>query len=216
MRFGLVLLHRGVPAPPFPRQQRTPCGILLNTMSTEETDLLVRRIRGGETECYAELIRRYEQPVWRVVAALLQDFEQSREVLQQVFVNAYLHLDQYQLGRDYELWIKAIARNCVRQEMRRLARESNRLEVYRQQLEMRWKDGLAAERDEVRYLEALASCRSELPERSAKVVAWRYEQSQSFDEIAATLQTTRDAVEKLLSRVRGVLRECIERRLART
>jgi RNA polymerase sigma-70 factor (ECF subfamily) len=184
-------------------------------MRIEEIDLLVRRIRGGETECFAEVIRRYEQPVWRVVAAMLQDFEQSREVQQQVFVNAYLHLDQYQLGRDFEIWIKAIARNCVRQELRRLARETSRLEVYRLQLEERWKDAATAEREEARYLEALATCRKELPERSALAVAWRYEEDKSFEEIAALLQTTRDAAEKLLSRVRSVLRECIERQLAR-
>jgi RNA polymerase sigma-70 factor (ECF subfamily) len=180
----------------------------------EDTDLLVRRVRSGEVECFAELIRRYEQPVWRVVAAMLQDFEQSRDVQQQVFVNAYLHLDQYQLGRDFELWIKAIARNCVRQELRKLARESSWLEAYRQRLESRWKQMAAAEHEDGRYLEALTHCRQELPERSARAVSWRYEQGKSFDEIASLLDTTRDAVEKLLSRVRSVLRECIERRLA--
>jgi RNA polymerase sigma-70 factor (ECF subfamily) len=183
-------------------------------MTSEDTDLLVRRVRSGETECFAELIRRYERPVWRVVAAMLQDFEQSREVQQQVFVNAYLHLDQYQLGRDFGVWIKAIARNCVRQELRKLARESARLEAYRERLEAAWKDELAAERDERAYLEALAECRGQLPDRSAHVISWRYEQGKSFDEIAEMLESTRDAAEKLLSRVRSLLRECIERRLA--
>jgi RNA polymerase sigma-70 factor (ECF subfamily) len=183
-------------------------------MNAPDTDLLVRRIRSGETECFAEIIRRFERPVWRVVAAMLQDFEQSREVQQQVFMSAYMHLDQYQLGRDFGVWIKSIARNCVRQELRRLARESNRLEVYRLRLEERWKDLVAAECHEEQYLEALARCRQQLPERSAQAVTWRYEQAKSFEEIAALLETTREAAEKLLSRARSLLRACIETQLA--
>ena len=183
-------------------------------MMTGEIDLLIRRIRGGETECFAEVIRRYEQPVWRVVAAMLQDFDRSREMLQQVFVNAYLHLDQFQLGRDFEAWIKEIARNCVRQELRRTARQSAHLEAYRLHLEQEWSAPTATEA-EARYLAALAACRGELPERSAQAINWRYEQGHSFEEIAKQLATTRDAAEKLLSRVRLLLRECIETRLAK-
>lgn len=183
-------------------------------MTTGDMDLLIRRIRGGETECFAEVIRRFEQPVWQVVAAMLQDFDRSREMLQQVFVNAYLHLDQFQLGRDFELWIKEIARNCVRQELRKLARQSTRLEAYRVQLEQEWSVAAMATEAETRYLEALASCREQLPERSSQAIVWRYEQGHSFDEIASRLSMTRAAAEKLLSRVRSLLRECVEARLA--
>ena len=183
-------------------------------MTAGEIDLLIRRIRGGETECFAEVVRRFEQPTWRVVAAMLQDFDRSREMLQRVFVNAYLHLDRFELGRDFEVWIKEIARNCVRQELRQLARQSTRLEAYRLQLEQEWSVAATAEEAETRYLEALASCREQLPERSAQAIVWRYEQGHSFDEIASRLSTTRAAAEKLLSRVRSLLRECVESRLA--
>ena len=145
---------------------------------------------------------------------MLQDFDRSREMLQQVFVNAYLHLDQFQLGRDFEAWIKEIARNCVRQELRRTARQSAHLEAYRLHLEQEWSAPTATEA-EARYLAALAACRGELPERSAQAINWRYEQGHSFEEIAKQLATTRDAAEKLLSRVRLLLRECIETRLAK-
>jgi RNA polymerase sigma-70 factor (ECF subfamily) len=183
---------------------------------SQEVDRLIREIRSGETERFAEIVRRFEQPVWRVVAAFLQDFEQSRELQQQVFVQAYMHLDQFELGRDFERWIKAIARNCVRQELRRLSRQQSRLQAYWHWLQRRWADAEVAEQEEREYLSALAACRDELPERSAQAITWRYEQGKSFDEIATRLETSRDATEKLLSRVRQMLRECIEARLATT
>jgi RNA polymerase sigma-70 factor (ECF subfamily) len=185
-------------------------------MLMSEVDALVRRVRGGEVEVFAELIRRYEQPVWRVVAAMLQSIDESRELLQQVFVDAYLNLDQFRLGEDFGLWIKAIARNCVRKELRRLARESKRLHVYRERLLQRLQDDMASERHTQAYLEALSACREQLPERSADVLDRRYGQGKTFEQIAQELEVTQAAVEKLLSRVRLALRDCIQLRLAQT
>ena len=182
----------------------------------DEVDSLVRRVWGGEIEAFAEIVRRFEQPVWRVVAALLQNFEESREVMQQVFVDAYLHLDQYRLGRDFGAWIKAIARNRVRQELRRLGRESKHLAAYREHLLERLRNEEASDRREQEYLDALDACRQQLPEHSARVVRLRYTEGKTFDQIAAELDTTRTAVEKLLSRVRLALRDCIHTRLGQT
>lgn len=178
----------------------------------QEFDLLVRRVRSGEIEAYAEIVRACEQTVWRVVAAMLQDFEQSRDVMQQVFVDAYVHLDQYQLGRDFPAWIKTIARNRVRQELRRLMRETRRLGVYREQLLQA--NFEQSDRHEADFFDALTACRQKLPDRSQQVLHWRYHEGKSFDEIARLLGGTKAAAEKLLSRVRSALRECIESRLA--
>lgn len=180
----------------------------------EDVDLLIRRVRAGETEVFAEIIRRFEQPVWRVVAAMLQRFEESREIMQQVFVDAYRNLHQYQLGRDFGVWIKAIARNCVRKELRRLSRESRRLSVYREHLEFRLRGTAEADRHEEEYLDALERCRKELPERSATALDHRYVEGKPFEQIARILKTTSTAVEKLLSRARTMLRDCIEKRLS--
>ena len=40
-------------------------------MSTE--DPILARVRAGEIEAYAEIIRLYQEGAWRVVASLLQD-----------------------------------------------------------------------------------------------------------------------------------------------
>jgi len=180
----------------------------------EDVDSLVRKVRGGEVEAYAEIVRRFEQPVWRVVAAMLQNLEESREIMQQVFVTAYTKLDQYELGRDFGVWIKAIARNCVRKELRRLSRESSRLAVYREHVVQRLRDEAAADRHEEALLEALEKCRRQLSERSADALDQRYVEGKRFEQIARRLKTTTVAVEKLLSRARIALRDCIQARLS--
>jgi RNA polymerase sigma-70 factor (ECF subfamily) len=88
------------------------------------------------------------------------------------------------------------------------------MRAYRELLEQRLADEAAAERYDNAYLEALSECRGKLPERSEQALAWRYEHGLSFEGIAERLDMTRAAAEKLLSRVRQSLRECIEARLA--
>ncbi|HXG60887.1 MAG TPA: sigma-70 family RNA polymerase sigma factor [Planctomycetota bacterium] len=179
----------------------------------EDTDSLVRRVLEGQVEAFAEIVRRYQQPVWRTVAALLQDFDKSTEIAQQVFVDAYLHLDQYRPGADFGAWIKAVARNRVRQELRRLGRETRRLSLYRDQLLRRLHER-ETDSHEQTYLDALETCRRHLPETSARALRLRYVEGLSFEEIASILGSTRAAVEKLLSRARLALRDCIQSKVA--
>ena len=61
--------------------------------SREESDL-VRRIRQGETERFAELIDRYQRHVSRIVGRRVPA-ERVRELVHEVFVKAYVNLAQF-------------------------------------------------------------------------------------------------------------------------
>src|SRR5688572_1855499 len=95
----------------------------LETGSDEpSTDDLVRRVLAGETQTFVQIVRRYEREVWKIVALMLRDHTATENFVQQCFVNAYERLGQYEVGRDFGLWLKAIARNLVRNELRRHTR----------------------------------------------------------------------------------------------
>jgi RNA polymerase sigma-70 factor (ECF subfamily) len=183
-------------------------------MMMGELDSIIDRVLDGQTEAYAEIVRRYQREVGRIVVAMLGDPEKTADLVQQVFVDAFLHLDQFQRGRDFGAWIKEIARNRVRQELRSLVREERRLAVYRQRLLARLTDERASSRFEQDYLDALRQCQEQLPEQSAELVRRRYIQRQSFEEIAASQESTPGAIQRMLSRIRLALRACVEARLA--
>lgn len=174
----------------------------------ESTDTLIRRVLAGELDLYAELVRRHQADVWRSAAFLLRDPRTTEDLVQQAFVNAFQHLDRFRLGADFGVWIKAIARNLAKQELRTRSREDRRMEVYQELLEQRKTD----ER-ETAVGEALRICREKLPERGAEALALRYEKALAFEEIARALGSTVNATRQLLSRVRIALRDCIEKRL---
>src|SRR6476620_6474159 len=79
--------------------------------SREESDL-VRRIRQGETEWFAELIDRYQRHVSRIVGRRVPA-DRVRELVHEVFVKAYVNLAQFSESVPFEHWLAGIAvRTC--------------------------------------------------------------------------------------------------------
>jgi len=79
--------------------------------SHEEGDL-VRRIRQGETERFAELIDRYQRHVSRIVGRRVPA-DRVRELVHEVFVKAYVNLAQFSDSVPFEHWLAGIAvRTC--------------------------------------------------------------------------------------------------------
>jgi RNA polymerase sigma-70 factor (ECF subfamily) len=184
-------------------------------MDTETIDSVVQRVLGGEVDEYAGVVRLYQREVWKVVAAMLADRKATEDLVQQVFVDAYRNLSQYRVGEDFGRWIKSIARNAVRQELRRDRRAKHHLNTYQDFLESRIRDDRAASSYEDLRAEALKRCREGLPEHVSKALELRYGKSAGFEEIAEALGRTVEAARQMLSRVRLALRDCIEKRMAR-
>jgi RNA polymerase sigma-70 factor (ECF subfamily) len=178
------------------------------------TDELVRRVLAGDTQAFAHVVRRYERDVWKIVALMLRDHAATEGFVQQCFVRAYERLGTYELGRDFGLWLKAIARNLVRNELRRSTRENERISEYRNYLLAAHAEDGAADEEELRLQRALAACREGLPEASMRALALRYEDALSLEEVSAAIGRTIVATRRMLFRLRLVLRACVEKRMA--
>ena len=142
---------------------------------------------------------------------MLYDRGASEDMAQQVFVNAYQHLDQFEPGRDFGAWIRSIARNVVREELRQVSRYDARLRVYGEVVAARWNDETVTDEYESAIDESLETCLQHLGERAKEVVRLRYHESCDFNQIAQMLQTTSGAVRNILCRTLAQLPACIQR-----
>lgn len=183
-------------------------------MNALEIDGIVDRILAGDLDAYEAIVRGYQREVWRVAAAMLLSREKTEDLVQQTFINAFQHLDRYERGRDLGAWLKEIARNEVRQEIRRRLREDRRLAIYYGHLVQRYDTATTSTREE-RLEEALASCREKLPPASAKLVDLRYDSALDFSQIASFIGRTVEATRQQVARIRLALRDCIEKHLAK-
>lgn len=90
----------------------------------EQTDeQVVAAVLSGQRELFETLIRRYNQRLYRVVRGVLWWNEgEIEDVMQQAYVNAYLHLDQFAGRASFSTWLTKIALYEALSRARRLGR----------------------------------------------------------------------------------------------
>jgi RNA polymerase sigma-70 factor (ECF subfamily) len=86
--------------------------------SADETSL-VAQSREGDTAAFGELVRRYEGKIFRLAQHVTQNREDAEDVLQETFMKAYEHLDQFQGNSKFYTWIVRIAVNQALMKLRR-------------------------------------------------------------------------------------------------
>lgn len=170
---------------------------------------LIETVRSGRHDAFAELVRRYQGEVWKVVAGMLSGVQRSEDLVQQVFIAAFFALDSFDTTREFGPWIRTLARNEVRQYLRSREREGRRLDLYQQQLLTHLADVEVEARQAAREAR-LADCLERLEGPVAEAVRSRYEGGQSFSQIGTRLHRSAEAVRVMIGRARVLLRDCIE------
>lgn len=183
--------------------------------STEpNTEALVGRVLAGDTEVFATIVQRHQNEVWRVGVAMLGDRSATANLVQQTFVNAYERLQQYRPGNDFSRWLKGIARNLVREDLRRAEREGRTLAAYRDYITQLYSDGGRSEQHLRELDRAVNACRAELPPAASRALALHYDNGLTVEEVARAIARTVAGTRQLLFRARAALRTCVEKRLA--
>jgi RNA polymerase sigma-70 factor (ECF subfamily) len=90
----------------------------------DEEAAVVARARLGNANAFNELLRRYERKIFRLALHITQNREDAEDVLQESFLKAYEHLDQFQGQSKFYTWIVRIAVNQALMKLRK--RKSDR------------------------------------------------------------------------------------------
>src|SRR5260221_6000391 len=73
--------------------------------------LLVERVLAGDRRAFEPLVRKHERRVFRVTLAVLGNIEDAEEAMQDTFVKAFRHLDQFRREARFTTWLTRIAIN---------------------------------------------------------------------------------------------------------
>jgi len=178
---------------------------------------IVDRVKGGDVSLYEIIMRRYNQRLYRVARAILRDDAEAEDVMQDAYVRAYQHLDQFAGRALFSTWLTRIA---VHEAWSRL-----RLRNRSQQLEDTGRDGefsmnlvepspdpeQNASRAELSQL--LEEALLDLPEQYRAVVMLRDVEGMSTQETAVALDLTEENVKVRLHRGRAMARGWIVERV---
>jgi RNA polymerase sigma-70 factor (ECF subfamily) len=153
-------------------------------------EVLIRRLRAGESASGEELVRRYAQPLLAYLHRLCGSPLVAEDMLQQTWLSVLEHIDRFDeraATGGFKAWLYRIATNKVNDLWRSQARKRKADEGLR----LARVDDVYPDASEP--LQGSEDCRrlqdaiQRLPEAQRQVVCMRYYANMKFVDIAATL-----------------------------
>src|ERR1700684_2408762 len=91
----------------------------VSSQANIDESILVAQAREGDKVAFGELVRRYEGKISRLAQHITQNREDAEDVLQETFLKAYEHLDQFQGNSKFYTWVVRIAVNQALMKLRK-------------------------------------------------------------------------------------------------
>ncbi|MEE9393652.1 MAG: sigma-70 family RNA polymerase sigma factor [Planctomycetota bacterium] len=165
---------------------------------------LLDQVMAGDQEAFRSLVGRCD----RLVTALLVDRVGNREEIadlrQEVFFRVYRGLERLRDQKKFTSWLRGICRNVVREFWAARARGHASLD---DSVDPEAPEQIDEEVDSIEF--AIGRALDVLPVRYREVLRLRYFAKLSYEEIAETLGLSFMAVDALMRRAKGRLREVV-------
>ena len=193
----------------------TPSAGQAGANASQDWDLVQRSLQ-GDSQAFAELVRRYERLVFRIAGGFLRDRGEVEDVAQDAFLKAYEALSGFRAGAPFGPWIAQIAtRTCY-----------DRLRARQRRGEVAWEDLSLSEQSEARSFAAgrpaddTAAARdlaeralAGLPPKDRQALILADALGHTAAEVGQMMGCTALAVRLRLHRARRAMRQAAERLL---
>lgn len=97
-------------------------GPAANAPGDPQEAALVARARAGDADAWEALVRRHQEPVFRLAYLILGDAAEAEDAAQEAFIRAYLALGRFDAARPLRPWLLSIVANLARNRRRSLGR----------------------------------------------------------------------------------------------
>jgi RNA polymerase sigma-70 factor (ECF subfamily) len=87
--------------------------------STFDEAALVAKAKEGDMSAFADLVTHYDRRIFRMAKQITQNDDDAEDVLQETFLKAYSHLDDFQGNSKFYTWLVRIAVNEALMKLRK-------------------------------------------------------------------------------------------------
>jgi RNA polymerase sigma-70 factor (ECF subfamily) len=161
---------------------------------------------------FEALVIEHHVRVRAFVRSLGVDPDWVDDLAQEAFLSAYRDWDSFDPSRDFGRWIRGIALNLVRNEIRKDARRRRILHTELTELLLHRLPDTPPEWESF-TVDAVRACLEALAPTSREVVLQRYRDGESASHLAERLQTSAANVRQMLVRIRRQIKRCVEMRV---
>jgi RNA polymerase sigma-70 factor (ECF subfamily) len=169
-------------------------------------------VSGARARQFVELLATNERRIARYVLALVPNWADADDLVQQTKIALWEQFDDYDVSKDFGAWACTIAYYLILTHRKTTQRRHTRLS-------QQYLNAMAAEIERInrqpdRRRTALEECLQELREASRRLIALCYSENRTIKEVAEMLGRPVGATQKAVFRIRQALQECVERRLS--
>jgi RNA polymerase sigma-70 factor (ECF subfamily) len=163
---------------------------------------------------FAKCFLRWQGRLYAYITTLLPNRSDAEEVFQQTSLILWLKWDQYDPDRNFLAWACGMAHFEVRNFLRQRKPDQYRVVLSDEVLDLLASTRLAMEEGSEERIQALRICLDSLPNGQGRLIEEHYEHPDSATTVAKRLGITRANFYMRLHRIRRILMDCIDKRLA--
>ena len=178
-----------------------------------DQELVTKTIKNKQA--FAAIVRRYEAPLLRYVSRLgCKDASAAQDLLQEIFVKIFLHLNDYDHSLQFSSWIYRIAHNETVSYFRK---ERSRPSVLTRAddffLFERVADdvGLSDQKEHRHTILEIKEAVDRLEPRYREIIVLKFFEEKSYEEISDILQIPQGTVATLVSRAKKKIKIYLEK-----
>lgn len=187
----------------------------VNTLNEMRLDELIQRIINGEIDLYEEIVRMYDKYLYKVGRSYGFGHQTTEDMMQETFVNAFLHLKDFENRSSFKTWIvKIMLHQCYYKKHR----SKFRREIAVDGIGEGTKPVFTSTPDKPEHIvsnhelkENLEKAIVKIPEQFRNVFTLRELDGLNVRETADALNITESNVKVRLSRAKAMLRTQLEK-----
>jgi RNA polymerase sigma-70 factor, ECF subfamily len=176
------------------------------SLNTGPSDVaLVAAACAGDAAAFADLVTRYERPVYHLAYRTLRDAEEAKDITQESFLRAYRSLRSFRPTAKFSTWLFAIAYHACCDRLKRLRRFTDDELPEPADASPGPEHRVIALDEAQRLRDAIAR----LPEKYRTVITLYHLQGHQYEEIAKVLDLPMGTVKTHLFRAKEQLRRML-------
>ena len=167
-------------------------------------NMLIYRAQTGDEGAFAELMREYYPYVYTIVIGIVNNPHDAEEVVQDTFLSAYRGLTQLEDTTKFKSWLAEIARNCVRQWLRKQRGKTVSLDEVNEEI-LQTEDSPHERLVRQEQRELIRRTMETLPQKDRDIARAFYLEGASYNELTSTHGLSDKAISFRLSRAKRQL-----------
>lgn len=152
---------------------------------------LVARAQQGDLPAFEELVRKYQREIYNLACRLVQDVEEAKDMAQQTFLQAYVHIREFRHQSQFRTWLFRIAINQCYNYLKSKKKFGDPVDT--QELTLVGEGSPEVELMEAEDRSRLYAALERLPAKQRAVLSLKLERGLSYKEISEELGSTAGA-----------------------